>query len=94
MINYIVKRIETQNKIFCCFKKKQEQQKRNKIIKSRTNTIIAKQNKNNSIINFNVDKVVYNFNFKIDYFKYFLELFFVELLQKHNTRKNNKINLK
>lgn len=93
MISYIVNRIETQNKIFCCFKKRQEQQKRAKIIKSKANKIIDLQNKNNKILNFGVEKTIYNFNFKIDYFKYFVELYFVEYLRARNTKQANKINL-
>ena len=69
---------------------------KNKIKKDKkAKKIINLQNKDNTIYFYKIDKV-YNLSIlhsKINWFKYFLEVYFVELLNKHNTIKNNKINL-
>lgn len=58
--------------------------------------IVNEFNKIDNIYNFGIDKI-YNLSIlhnKIDWFRYYLELYIVEFLQKHNNIKSNKINLK
>lgn len=65
--------------------KKEKKQKR----------FINDYNKKDIIYNFGIDKV-YNLSIlhsKINWFKYYLELYIVEYLEKINNIKNNKINL-
>lgn len=60
------------------------------------NRQIQKQNNNETIYFNKIDKV-YNLSIlhsKINWFKYFLEKNIVELLQKYNNIKSNKIDLK
>jgi len=60
------------------------------------NKLVKEYNKNNNtIFDFGIDKV-YNLSIlhsKINWLKYYLELYIVELLQKHKNIKNNKIEL-
>lgn len=58
--------------------------------------IIALQNKNNAIYFYKIDKV-YNLSIlhsKINWFKYYLELYLNDLFIKYENIKNNKIDLK
>lgn len=57
--------------------------------------IINLQNKNNTIYFNKIDKV-YNLvelHSKINWYKYYLELYLYELIQKYENIQNNKINL-
>ena len=47
---------------------------------------------NNKVFSFGIDKVykLENLHKKIDWFRYYLELYIVELLQKYNNIKSNK----
>ena len=83
---------------FLAIKKKQYQQNfiKNKLKKQRLYNRQKQQQNNNNCIYFNkIDKVynLENLHKKIDWFKYYLELYIVEYLNKINTIKNNKINL-
>ena len=58
---------------------------------------VREYNKNNSkVFDFGIDKVykLENLHKKINWYKYYLELYFTELLQKYKNIKNNKIDLK
>lgn len=69
---------------------------KNKLKKQRLYNKQKQQQNNNNCIYFNkIDKVynLENLHKKIDWFRYYLELYFVEYLNKINTIKNNKINL-
>lgn len=60
------------------------------------NKQVREYNKNNNkVFDFGIDKVykLENLHKKINWYKYFLELYIVELLDKHKAIKNNKINL-
>lgn len=73
-----------------------ENQKREKKAKIKTKHLIENQNKSNIQYNFNVSKVyqLENLHKKINWYKYYLELYLYELIQKYENIKNNKINLK
>lgn len=79
--------------------KKEEYQKnfiKNKLKKERkAKKIINLQNNNDTIYFYKIDKI-YNLSIlhsKINWYKYYLEKYFLDLLQKHNNIKNNKIKL-
>lgn len=59
------------------------------------NRQIQKQNNNETVYFNKIDKVykLENLHSKINWFKYYLELYIVEYLNTLNTIKNNKINL-
>lgn len=83
---------------FLAIKKKQYQQNfiKNKLKKERLyNKQIIQQNNNNCIYFNKIDKVynLENLHKKIDWFRYYLELYLSEYLNTLNTIKNNKINL-
>ena len=84
---------------FLVIKKKQYQQNfiKNKLKKQRLYNRQKQQQNNNNCIYFNkIDKVynLENLHRKINWFRYYLELYIMEYLNKINTIKNNKINLK
>ena len=83
---------------FLAIKKKQYQQNfiKNRLKKQRLYNRQKQQQNNNSCIYFNkIDKVynLENLHKKINWYKYYLELYLTEYLNKINTIKSNKINL-
>lgn len=67
---------------------------KNKIKKDKkAKKIINLQNKDNTIYFYKIDKVyqLENLHKKINWFKYFLEVYIVDLLNKHKAIKDNKI---
>lgn len=58
--------------------------------------LINEFNKIDNVYNFGIDKTyqLENLHKKINWYKYYLQLYFTELLQKHENIKNNKIDLK
>lgn len=76
------------------FENMQRNKKRNKRLKTRAKTQVKEYNKNNNYIYaFGVDNIVslIPLHAKIDWFKYYLTLYFVEYLREKNTIRNNKI---
>lgn len=59
------------------------------------NNLINNYNKKDIIYNFGIDKVykLENLHKKINWFKYYLELYLNDLFLKYENIKNNKINL-
>ena len=65
-----------------------ENQKREKKAKTKTKHLIENQNKSNTQYNFNVSKV-YNLSIlhsKINWYKYYLQLYLFELIQKYEKK--------
>lgn len=80
------------NQMYLNFLKNQKRKNRRK--KKAINKIL-KYNKSNSIIPFNVDKVyeLKNLHSKINWYKYYIELYLEEYFYKLKTIKENKIEL-
>jgi len=81
-----IKRKITKNKKFLYKFQKQK----------KTKNLINNYNKKDIIYNFGIDKVyeLENLHKKINWFKYFLELYLNDLFLKYENIRNNKINLK
>lgn len=86
LIEYLLLQ-EEKKRLFENFQKnnKARRRKRNK-----ARAIINRQNKNNNIVPFGIDKVA-SPTYKIDYFRYYMEVYFIDLLREKATDKNNKI---
>lgn len=84
--------VKEYNKKLCFQNMLKNRQKKQRLY----NKQVREYNKNNNkVYNFGIDKVyqLEKLHKKIDWFRYFLELYIVELLDKYKAIKDNKINL-
>ena len=86
LIEYLLLQ-EEKKRLFENFQKNNKARRRKK---NKARAIVRRQNKNNEIIPFGVS-LVSSPRYKIDYFRYYLEEYFTDLLREKATDKNNKI---
>ena len=86
LIEYLLKQ-EEKKRLFQNFQNNEKARRRKR---NKARAIINRHNKDKSIIPFGIDKVA-SPRYKIDYFRYYMEVYFTDLLREKATDKNNKI---
>lgn len=86
LIEYLLLQ-EEKKRLFQNFQNNEKARRRKR---NKARAIINRHNKDNSITPFGIDKVA-SPKYKIDYFRYYLEVYFTDLLREKATDKNNKI---